>query len=148
MFFKNWQIAILLVLGIHIFASSQAFGASDMKERLSKFRTKYNCALQEFEQVFYQHHFDEVCIAKGGIGAISRNVYVETQKGRNVVGLGTLKYVGKEGSNKQLIFISGTKILSPEEAKDSRNLIVIAFLPTHIAFYLENEDREGRYLRR
>lgn len=87
-------------------------------------------------------------LAKGGIGAISRNVYVETQKERNVVGLGTLKYVGNEGSNKQLIFISGTKILSPEEAKDSRNLIVIAFLPTHIAFYLENEDREGRYLRR
>lgn len=119
-----------------------------MKERLNKLRTQDKRALEEFEQFFYQHHFDDVCMAKGGIGVISRNVYVETQREQNIVRLGTSKYVGKKGSHEQLVFIDGTKILSTDQAKLCKNLIVIAFSSTQISFYIENDDREGKYMRR
>ena len=148
MFFKNWQAAILLAVGLHSIDSSEAFGRPLMKESLNKFRTQKQGALQEFDRSFFQHHFDEVCISKGGIGVISQNVYVETQKEQNIVRLGNLKYVGKLGSDRQLIFTDGSNILTPEQAKLSKNLIVIAFSPTQISFYLENADREGKYMRR
>jgi hypothetical protein len=88
-----------------------------------------------------------VSLQKGGIGIIAPDFYVETQNQTNRIIIGNKSWTGKAGSEKQLVYSDGKKIITRNELKSARSIIVILFTPDAIRFFNERKKTGGIYLR-
>lgn len=152
---RNREARVLAVLATVVFCLPTALRASGMDARLvaeltaslDAFAKRNELSAIQMESLLGEIVLNDPKVAQGGIGVVTKDVFVVLREAKNAVVVAGRKWQGMASTESEVVLTDGRKVLVSLHDSDISNLIILVFSPTEVRFIDLSRGAGGRYIR-
>lgn len=120
---------------------------SSLTETLNKFATAEKLDNRKLNDLLFDKCNQNMCMSKGGIGVIDRNLYIQLRSEKNSISVSNQEWHGQPYKCVETVITDGQRILSNDQNVSINSICVILFTPDQVAFIDYRNKTTGVYRR-
>lgn len=120
---------------------------TELTASLGAFAKRNKLSATQLESLLGESVLNETKPAKGGIGVITKDVFVVLREAKNAVFVSGKKWEGMDSTEPEVVLTDGRKVLASLHGTDLDKLVILVFSPGEVRYIDLSRASGGRYIR-